>query len=112
MMSPTVVRRFDLRANQDKALNDVSDQLRQLVGGKGWRPSLRSNGSEALSLLEVRLQGDSSAISRVTAEVADGPTCASSMMRSRVAPPAEPKHDAISVGACGAEARRSDPREP
>ena len=73
MMSATVVRRFDLRVDQDKALDDVSDLLRKLVRQESGIGPAQIKRAEALSLLEVRLQGDSSAISRVVAQVAGWP---------------------------------------
>jgi subtilisin family serine protease len=88
MMSPTVVRRFDLRVDQDKALDDVSDLLRKLVRQESGIDPAQIKRAEALSLLEVRLQGDSSAISRVVAQVGGWPNLRIQHDAIRVAAPA------------------------
>jgi subtilisin family serine protease len=92
MMSSTVVRRFDLRVDQGKALDDVRDLLRRLVAQESGIVHAQIKRVEALSLLEVRLQGDSSAISRVVAQVAGSPTLRIEHDAIRVAAPAEPEH--------------------
>src|SRR5262245_36752347 len=73
-MSLTVVRRFDLRVDRDKALEDVSDQVRRLVAQQPevCSPEIK-RVLEPLSLLEVRLEGDATAIDRVMAQIGQWP---------------------------------------
>jgi len=84
-MSPTVVRRFDLRVDQDKTLDDVIERLRKLVAKQPKIcPPQIERAVEPLSLLEVRLEGDATAIEGVMAQIGQWP-------RLRV------QHDAIRV---------------
>jgi len=54
-MSSTVVRRFDLRVDRDKALDDVRDLLGRLVAQESGIVHAQIKRVEALSLLAVRL---------------------------------------------------------
>jgi len=73
-MSATVVRRFDLRVDQDKALDDVSSLVQGLVAQQSEIRSSEIKRSLApLSLLEVRLVGDATAIDGVVGQIGRWP---------------------------------------
>ncbi len=74
-MSATVVRRFDLHVDEAKELGGVRDWLFSVAKEEesSERLTCRVKPVERLSLLEVRLEGNSVAISRVVAQIADQP---------------------------------------
>ena len=73
-MNATVVRRFDLRVDEAKALGDVRDWLLALIQKEsGELPTASVKPLGRLSRLEVRLEGSPAAVSRVVAHMADRP---------------------------------------
>jgi hypothetical protein len=89
-MSAIVVRRFDLRVDDAKELGDVRKWLSSLAKKKEASERLTSwvKAVERLNLLEVRLEGNSGAISRVVAHIADHPSLRIQRDSVRVGSPA------------------------
>src|SRR5258705_3204572 len=103
-MSASVVRRFDLHVDEAKELGGVRDWLFSVAKEEesSERLTCRVKPVERLSLLEVRLEGNSVAISRVVAHIADQP-------RLRI------QRDSVRVGSSPAVAEldyHSDARPP
>ena len=75
-MSATFVRRFDLCVDEAKELGGVRNWLFSVAKEEesSERLTCRVKAVERLSLLEVRLEGNSVAISRVVAHIADQPS--------------------------------------
>jgi subtilisin family serine protease len=92
-MSTAVVRRFDLRVDEAKELGGVRDWLVSVAKETESSESLTCwvKAVERLNLLEVRLEGNSVAISRVVAHIADRPTLRIHRDSVRQGSPAEPE---------------------